>query len=161
MNATTVSSTTTEKLFDPHAYFETRTGLYVNPTFKERIIPEQKKSMPYRGLDGIKSSILPRNMPDRKIIDEILGGIKETRTHVFTLDQIATIIDLQPNGKHGELLNDGDVNIFYVSINEVLFVISVYWSSCDKWLVDAWYLDEIQNHINVGTRVFRNTILTI
>lgn len=151
-----------QEMFSPHAYFKTRPGLYVWNTFEEHILSEQKKSIPYRGLEGVKNSMLPRNMSDQEIIDEILGGMDELRKHSFTLDQIAAKIDLQPNGEDGELLNNGYANIFYVVlVNEGFFAVSVLWDSGDhEWNVDACPLDENGNWLAVR-QVFRNMTLVI
>ncbi|MFZ2303184.1 MAG: hypothetical protein WAV98_00135 [Minisyncoccia bacterium] len=150
-----------EKLFNPHTYFKTREGLYVWNTFEQRILSEQKVSMPHRGLEGVTSHTLARNMTDTEIIDELLGGTEEVRKHASTLDQIATMIDLQPKGIDGELLNNGYANIFYVLVNGVLFAVSVGWRlGRRRWRVGAWHLGAYGNW-DAGIRVFRNTTLVI
>lgn len=149
------------KMFNPHTYFKTRDGLYAWDTFEKRILSGQKESMPYRGCEGMTSSILARNMTDQQIIDELLGGMEETCSHASTLDQIAAKIDLQPNGEDGELLNNGYANIFYVLVNGVLFAVDVVWFSDHReWHVNDWHLDEYGSW-DAGGRVFRNTTLAV
>lgn len=149
------------KMFAPHTYFTTREGMWVSSRFANRILAKQTTTMPYRGLEGVASVILARNMTDQEIIAELLGGMEEVRKHPFTLDQVAAMIDLQPNGKDGELLKNGYANIFYVLVDEVLFAVRAYWSSgyCE-WRVDAWHLDGHGNW-RAGNRVFRNTTLEV
>lgn len=147
--------------FNPHTYFSNRDGLYIYDSFERRILLKSKRSMPHRGLEGVTNSMLARSMSNNEIIDEILGGTKETRKHAFTLDQIAAKIDLQPNGKDGDLLNNGYANIFYVLVGEVLFAVRVHWDSGYRgWLVRDLHLDE-NDGWNAGSRVFRNTTLAV
>lgn len=149
------------KMFASGTYFQTREGLWVSDEFTRRILAEQTTTMPYRGLDGVTSNNLSRNMSDTEIINELLGGMDEVRSHAFTLDQVAAKIDLQPNGEDGDLLNNGFANIFYVLVNEVLFAVSVYWDSGDRrWDVHGWLLDGYGDW-RAGRQVFRNTTLTV
>lgn len=149
------------RMFNPRTYFKNRDGLYVWDTFFERILSKQPTTMPYRGLEGVTSEMLQRNMYDKEIIDELLGGMEEVRKHAVTLDQIAAKIDLQPNGEDGELLNNGYANIFYVLDGDVLSAVNVDWLSdhC-KWFVNAWPLDG-GGYWYAGDQVFRNTTLVI
>lgn len=150
-----------QKLFNPHAYFKTREGLWVSDEFANRILTKQPTTMPYRGLEGVTSNNLARNMTDTEIIDELLDGMEEVRKHASTLDQIATMIDLQPKGIDGELLNNGDANIFYVLVGGVLFAVLVYWDSDNrKWNVHGWPLVKRGDWL-AGCRVFRNMTLVI
>lgn len=149
------------QMFNPHTYYKTRDGLFVWDTFEKRILSKQPTAMPYRGLEGVANSTLSRNMSDQEIIDEILGGMDEARAHASTLDQIAEMIDLQPNGKDGKLLNNGYANIFYVLVDGVLLAVSVYWGSgYRKWNVRDWHLGE-NGKWNAVIQVFRNTTLVI
>jgi hypothetical protein len=160
MNTVTANVPATESLFDPHAYFKTHNGLRGSDSFNYRILPNVAP-MPYRGLEGVTSSVLARNMYDKGIIDELLGGMEEVHKHAFTLDQIAEIIGSQPNGEDGELMNDGYANIFYVLVNGVVVAVRVGWDWRGRhWSVRVWYLNE-NGDWRAGGRVFRNTTLTI
>ncbi|MHB1118038.1 MAG: hypothetical protein ACYCZ7_00705 [Minisyncoccota bacterium] len=147
--------------FIPNTYFKTREGLWVASSFNDRIL-SKVAPMPYRGLEGVTSSVLTRNMHDKEIIGELLGGMGEVRKHAFTLDQIAEMISLQSNGEDGKLTNNGYANIFYVLVGGVLFAGYANWNSDNnrKWNVSGWRLGE-GGHWNAGNRVFRNTTLVI
>lgn len=153
------------KIFKPHTYFKTRKGLRVSNEFNRRVLARQPVSILYRGCEGMTSFVLPRLMSDHEIINEFLGGIDEVFTHGITLDQIAEKIDLQPNGKDGELLNNGQTNIFfYVSVIpkvyfESHFAVSVKWDSGrHEWWVCDWPLNWFGGW-GSGSRGFRNTTL--
>ncbi|MBI3634554.1 MAG: hypothetical protein HY228_02985 [Candidatus Yonathbacteria bacterium] len=147
-----------EKFFDPNTYFKDRKDLWVLDSFTYRILPNFSP-MPYRGLEGVTSKDLPRNMCDKEIVDWFLGGMEEVCEHSFSLDQIATMIDLQPNGKDGDLLNNGRVNIFYVLVGSVLFAVHVDWRLDNR----SWYVDGLRFGENSGwvdsRRVFCNTMV--
>ena len=71
------------------------------------------------------------------------------------------MIDLQPNGEDGELLNNEYANIFYVLVNGVLVTINVRWDSDGRrWRVSDWSLGE-RCHWNADHRVFRKTTLVV
>ena len=160
MNTATVNAPATENLFESHVYFKTRQGLWVADSFNNRILSKVGQT-PHRGNEGVTSSILVRNMSDQEIIDELLGGMEEARKHSFTLDQIATMLDLQSNGEDGDLLNNGYANIFYILVNEVLYALYVDWKSDNlNWRVSLWHLGENSRWRACG-RVFHNTTLTI
>lgn len=150
------------KLFDHHKYFETRKGLLVFDGFENHVLPYQKPTA-RRGLDGLMSILLPGGGGDTmshiEIITEILGGMDNARRMAPTLCQIADMIDLQPNGEDGVLLNDGNLNVFYVLVKDELFGIHVGWSD-DEWEVDvSWSVIGNSGGFFAGTQVFLNTIL--
>lgn len=142
--------------FDSVKYFVTGDDLYVLPEFASRILPAYHEPIARRGVEGVDSVDLLANMYDRDIITKYLGGEEEVRKHAFTPDQIAELIDAQPGGKSGKLLNNGYANIFYmIGKDEVLFAVSVYWASVDRqWLVHACVLGG--GYWLAGHRVFRN-----
>ena len=65
-------------------------------------------------------------------------------THLSTLEDIAGLIEAQPDGSPGFLLNNGYANIFYVEgKNGEVFAVAVRWRSVRRrWYVDDWELDE-------------------
>jgi hypothetical protein len=144
-------------MFNASKYFVTRQGLWVSSDFTSRILPAYINPMTKRGLDGVNSVDLPRNMYDSEIITEYLGGEEQARKNAFTLDQIAELVDGQRNGEAGVLLNNGYANIFYVVGKDgVLFAVPVRWRSPDRqWRVDAYELDGHGDWI-AGSRLFRN-----
>lgn len=158
-------------MFDPSSYFKNREGLIIpdNFTFIKNFFAYHKDLMPYRGLDGVVSYIIKHStMQDEKIIGKYLGGKEEAVRHSFTLDQIATLIDLQINGEDGRLLNCGRVrNLFYVRLgdNDAMNVVSPVWKTdSKKWCVECWpgwSIMGCQIGANSGDQVFRNTTLVI
>ena len=118
-----------------------------------------------RGLDGVTGQMLPRNMLNVEIIDELLGGIKNMCKHAFTLDQIAAMIDLQKGGEKGGLVNDGAANIFCLLVQYQIFFISVHWRQSGAvelaWIVNEWDINDRGYGASNSTKVFRNTTLTI
>lgn len=141
-------------LFYPHTYFQECEGLYIWYSFEKSVLNGQPVAVLYRGLDGVTSHKLPDNMTDQQIIEEMLGGIDEVRSHPFTTDQIAAEIDRRPNGEDGRLL-------FHVLVKGVLIAVYLSWNSDGhRWGVFDWRLDE-NGYWGKGTLVFRNTTLTV
>ncbi|MBP6888802.1 MAG: hypothetical protein KBC21_03815 [Candidatus Pacebacteria bacterium] len=142
--------------FDSAKYFVTRDGLYVWPEFAQRILPAYQGLIPKRGIEGVHSVDLPRNMYDREIVAEYLGGEEEARKHAFTPDQVADLIDTQKGGKAGVLLNNGYANLLYmIGVCDVLFPVSVDWRSVNScWHVRAYQFDDAR--WRAGLRVLRN-----
>ncbi len=143
-------------MFDPAKYFVTRDGLHVWPEFATLILPVYQGLIPKRGIEGVDSVDLPRNMYDREIVAEYLGGEEEVRKHAFTPNQVAGLIDTQKDGKAGVLLNNGYANILYmIGVGGVLLPVSVDWrSDRSLWSVDAYQFDD--DYWSAGHRVIRN-----
>lgn len=128
---------------------------------RDNILSKIGKSMPYRGIEGMTSSVLSRRMRSNEMIKKLWGGVGELRKYAFTIDQVAMMIDCQANGEDGDLLNNGNNNLFPVSTNGVLFVFSAYWRLSKRtWYVMGSTLDEYTIH-GVGSKIFRNTILQV
>jgi hypothetical protein len=153
--ARTPAAKASKGFFDSAKYFVTRAGLYVWSEFAGRILPAYK-AIVRRGIKGVDSIDLSRNMYDREIVAEYLGGEEVARKHAFTPDQVAELIDAQWGGKPGLLLNNGYANILYVlGKDDVLFPASVYWNSgSDEWVVGACTFDD--GYWLAGRRVLRN-----
>ena len=155
----TVLATAIAATFLTSDYFVTRPGLLVSDDFKSRITSAYPDPMVLRGLERIESFDLTKDSSDEAILARPeMGGIENVRKHAFSPDQIAALIDLQPEGKAGELITNGYANLFYVvGRGGKLFVVCVDWrASCREWGVLAWKLDEF-GHWCAGRRVFRNT----
>ena len=124
--------------FDPHAFFQTREGcLYVWESYTNRILAAAKKTEALPAME-ITSFDLIKNANDGEIRGELL------KDHVFEdasefCALLAGMIERQPNGKDGDLLNTGYVNIFYVrGVRGGVFTVSVYWSADRRgWGVSA------------------------
>ncbi len=141
------------------SYFVTKPGLWVHSDFTSRITAAYPEALVPRGLDGVESFDLSTASYDREILTRPeMGGEENVRKHAFTPDQVADLINLQPEGAEGKLLTNGYANLFYVVGKDgVLFVVRVHWSAGGRrWGVDAWGLDG-RGHWGAGYRVFRNT----
>jgi hypothetical protein len=124
------------KPFVASEFYQTGTGLYVYDTFADRLGARQTvDSAPER---PYVASLLKANAYDKDIRKEL------SETHLSTLEDIAGLIEAQPNGKSGFLLNNGYANIFYVEgKNGEVFAVLVRWNSDNRyWYVSDWELGE-------------------
>lgn len=161
MNTVTQNVASKAKLFNPHDRFVFSEGLCVSEEFNNHILAKQPVTMLCRGLDGITAQTLLCSMTSQQIIEKMLGGADEARRHAVTLDQIATMIDLQPNGEDGELVNNGCANIFCVSVNNDIFLLDVSWRVNIYWWDVGAYMHIKVGDWAAGDKVFRNTTLVI
>ncbi|MFA5997224.1 MAG: hypothetical protein WC791_01920 [Candidatus Paceibacterota bacterium] len=148
------------KVFNSWDYFKTRKGLWGSDSFTNHILVNLPAVMPNRGLMGVACQKLPRDMTDQQIIETLLGGEGKVRKYAFTLDQIATMIDLQPDGEDGDLVNrENRTNIFYVLVEGFLLHVNVSWNG-DAWFVNAWNCLGGNGKWSAGNHIFYNKILT-
>lgn len=128
--------------FDPHEFFKTRKGLYVWNGFRDNILPAAK---PVEHVPERKAALfeLEKAANDAEIRAELPEG------HVFEnasefCAHLASLIEAQPNGEDGDLLNNGYATIRYVrGVNGVLFAAGVGWGvSRREWGVRAVPLDD-------------------
>lgn len=128
------------KPFDVAAFYQNCAGLWVSPSFsfrdrfdvEARGVVESALSRLYVAL------LLKADAYDTDIRKEL------PETHLSTLEDIASLIEAQPGGKPGLLLNNGYANIFYVEGKDgEVFAVVVHWNSDDRtWNVSYWSLDE-------------------
>lgn len=117
-------------------FFQSRPGLYVWDSFRERFdleaLSQSVGGRPY------VASLLKSNAYDRDIRREL------PENNLSALEDIAGFIEAQPNGKEGFLLTNGYANIFYVEgRNGEVFAVGVLWVSDGRgWFVYDWLLDE-------------------
>ena len=131
-----------KKKFDPKDFFQTGTGLYIWDSFENRVLSAAGVEKP-AGKAKLKSFDLTRNAYDREIKAELVAK------HEVKLWHIAKLIEAQPSGEDGPLLNNGYANLFYTAST----VVSVVWVSDDRyWDVRVWDLDGRQ--WLGGSRVF-------
>jgi hypothetical protein len=126
------------KPFNAAAFYQTGPGLYVYDTFADRLDLNARQtvdSAPERPY--VASLLIKENAYDKDIRKEL------PETHLSTLEDIAGLIEAQPNGKSGFLLSNGWANIFYVEgKNGEVFAVFVLWSSDNRrWCVGGWKLD--------------------
>jgi|GEM_PF-1336912 len=119
-------------------FFQTRKGLYVYDSFRNRFDVDQPVQAP-SGRPYV-ASLLKANAFDKHIRQELPAS------HLSMLEDIAGFIEAQPEGKEGFLLSNGYTNIFFVegkNKNGEVFAVFVYWSSDDRrWDVGGWELDK-------------------
>lgn len=124
------------KPFNAAAFYQTGTGLYVYDTFADRFCLGARQAVDSAPERPYVASLLKANAYDKDIRKEL------PETHLSTLEDIAGLIEAQPNGKSGFLLNNGWANIFYVEgKNGDVFAVSVRWLSGGRsWDVGGWEL---------------------
>lgn len=134
--------------YDPSG-FKTRPGLWVSDEFHSRV---GSKAKPFEnlGASSLSSFGLAKNAYDKDIESDSnmpANYVFESESEfVAYLDQM---IQKQPEGKEGDLLNNGYWNIFYVAD----YVVRVRWSSDRRgWYVDAWSF--VDDRWRAGGRVF-------
>lgn len=128
-------------------FYQTGSGLYVYDTFAERLDVNARQVVDSAPERSYVASLLKANAYDKDIR-------KELEDHLSTLEDIAGLIEAQPGGKSGFLLNNGYANIFYVEgKNGEVFAVSVRWrSDSRRWHVFDWRLGEI-GRWRAGNRV--------
>ena len=135
-------------------YWQTREGLYVYPTFSERILPYAKEdaTSEIRDVDFID---LSENMCDSEIIAKYFDDIKEAKRNAFTLNQVQSFLDKQWTGGNGSLLMNCSPNIFYIiGKDDILVTLRVVWYG-DEWYVRNRTLDG-PDYWGASSRFFRN-----
>ena len=136
------------KPFNAAKFYQTGPGLYVDDTFADRLDVNARRTVDSAPERPYVASLLKANAYDMDIRKEL------PETHLSTLEDIAGLIEAQPNGKSGLLLNNGYANIFYVEgKNGEVFAVNVDWGSGNReWNVRGWELGEIGNW-NAGRQV--------
>ena len=136
------------KPFNAAEFYQTGPGLYVDDTFADRLDVNARRTVDSAPERPYVASLLKANAYDMDIRKEL------PETHLSTLEDIAGLIEAQPNGKSGLLLNNGYANIFYVEgKNGEVFAVNVDWGSGNReWNVRGWELGEIGNW-NAGRQV--------
>ena len=114
---------------DPKEFFKDRKGLYVWSSFEENILTKAESSDPKEF--KLNSFTLLTRASDEKI-EKALGD-----NHMFSETDVcailASLIEKQPNGEEGILLNTGYANLFYTSDR----VVGVRWRG-GGWFVGGW-----------------------
>lgn len=118
---------------------------YIGNTFIEYFFRKSEQPVEAHAMSYV---VLRQSVPDAPIL-EALGG--EAAVEV-TLSEIFEVLELQPRGEAGALLNDRMLNIFYVRDKKgMLRTVFVYWD--DKgWGLNAGPIDK--RPWSVGSRIF-------
>ena len=135
-------------------YFKNRAGLYIWDGFKSRV---SSVAGTVTTTPATKSSSfdLKKSSADQRIRVELPEDHVFPDASVFC-SYLAGMIDRQPNGKEGDLLNNGLANIFYVNVDDRVVAVYVGWNAGDQWWgVDACGLDV--DVFSAGSRVFSAT----
>jgi len=139
-------------LFDPHKFFVNCSGLCASSDFRNRILFVAKKTVKVSSGE-VSHFDLPAQMNDAEIKKELGDGhiYKDASKFCSTL---ASMISQQPRGEEGDLITNGNANIFYVcGKNNEVFAVSVHWFSDDRgWAVYACRLVDCQ--WSAGVRAF-------
>lgn len=127
------------KPFNAAEFYQNGPGLYVYGTFADRLDVNARQTVDSAPERPYVASLLKANAYDKDIRKEL------PEDHLSTLEDIAGLIEAQPGGKSGFLLNNGYANIFYVEgKNGEVFAVVVYWfSDFREWYVLGWELDEL------------------
>jgi hypothetical protein len=125
------------KPFNAAEFYQIGTGLYVYNTFADRLDLKARQAVDSAPKRPYVASLLKANAYDRDIRKEL------PKAHLSTPEDIAGLIEAQPNGKSGFLLLNG-ANIFYMAkVDGKVFAAAVHWDSDDReWYVSGWKLDE-------------------
>lgn len=124
------------KPFNTAAFYRTGAGLYVYDTFEDVLGLDVRQIVDSSPERSYVASLLKVTAYDTDIRKEL------PETHLSTLEDIAGLIEAQPNGKSGFLLNNGYANIFYVKgKNDKVLVVDARWFSVERrWRVFDWKL---------------------
>lgn len=120
--------------FNPREYFVNRPKLYIWSSFKDRILPntEAAKVASTPKVDSFELTVASTD-------EEIEAALP--KEHVFTetavCEVIAALIQKQPDGEEGALVNNGYANLFYTPA----FVVSVRWRGVE-WRISSWVRDD-------------------
>jgi hypothetical protein len=143
--------------FDEPAFFQTRSGLWVDSDLRRYVGVEVRPTRPHTAL---KRRPLLKNERE-----DVMFGKRDSLEHAQTLakacdlGQIAGKIEMQKNGEEGELLTDGSANLFPVrGLNGALHVVNVGWDAdFRRWCVRC-YPFKADGGWNAGNQVFSNQV---
>ena len=117
--------------------------------FKTSFLEENEKIEENVGRCRINYGDVYVRVPHQIIIDEI-GGTENSETNLY---DIYTLLQGQPHGEDGHLLNNGQANIFYIrDTKRHLVCVQVCWDS-DGWIIDAQPIERSYTWTNLS-RVF-------
>ena len=137
----------------PLDFYQDRDGLWVWGDFQNRVATRAGtiEVDTVINVDYHEITIPAENGATDEQIETALGS-KHLFDETTVSALIAEMISAQEGGRAGLLLNDGKVNLFYISGRVVL----VSWlAGSSRWVVDTWGRDD--DRWNRGPRVFRSS----
>lgn len=140
-----VVAATTFKVKDFFRHCSGTLKLYIHDNFKNWILDNAPETAEFAG-EILSKFKLTKNMYDSEICKEL--GDSEPFTIAELLGILRSLIEKQPNGKEGTLLNNGYANIFYVKLpNGKTVAVGARWDSDDsEWHLFAWEFDDDDWH---------------
>ncbi len=107
-------------------FYQTRTGLWLADNFKSLILAD----LPEGEVEAPQATLVRADLEQEASDAEIGGELPKGNVFKYRdqfLCHLATLIETQPDGTKGELLNTGFANIFHVQIGKVPFSVHVRW----------------------------------
>lgn len=139
-------SVKTESVFDPKEFYKNRAGLWVSSSFESRVLTNAETTKADTTAI-LASRDLINSVNDAEIEGELGSNHLFTATEVCAI--VSDLIEKQPEGSEGVLVNNGYANLFYTEA----CVVSVSWYAVHgEWLVYAW--DRGGDGWGDGRRVF-------
>lgn len=126
---------------DPDAFYKTREGLYVTDDFRNQIVVAAKPTDAGGKWEKMRRFELTANATGTDLKSARPQGIWSATEFCPWL---AAKLAKQPNGKAGELLNNGWATLFLVEgVGGEVFVVGVDWDSVgSEWRVRVWKLGD-------------------
>lgn len=140
----------------PIEWFYPRNGLFFfnYKSFKDRLLTVAI-SDEVADISGCDYVDLIEFMDDSEIVAKCLGSVEEAKKDAMTMKQVQSYLCNQWNCSDGQLLIDGNANLFHVlGKGGKLFVVGARRSG-RSWSLREWELSE-RNDGFFGRRVFRN-----
>jgi hypothetical protein len=138
--------------FDPRAFYQTRSGLYVWDEFCQRVVATAKPVASLPAMEGAYFDLI-KDANDAAIRRELPAE------HVFEdasefCARLAGLLKRQAGGVEGDLVANGYANIFCVrGVTGGVFAVSVYWFFDGRgWGVSAYQL--VGGGWSAGCRAF-------
>ena len=115
---------------DPTQAFAERPGLWVSPSFRERILPALKP------VEAAPERVYHNDELQRSAFDSVIQT-ELVKPFLGQWEDIISLIDLHPNGMPGYFL------MYLVGVNGEVFAVNFCWDAVShEWDVDAWKLGE-------------------
>jgi hypothetical protein len=146
------------KIFSAISYFLAKKIVPSWDDFTHRIINCYPDCVPNRGVEGVIYHDAIKAGFDCDIVKDFWGSLDKAREKSFSLDQIADLIDRQPKGLEGALINNGCSNLFFLGTKDsVLLRACVRWSPDEaEWRFRLYGFGVYGEHLN-NVRIFENT----